>query len=135
MAEKETRVGLYAGLRDQIEKMDTLSFDDPDRDSKYGLKQKKAEDPDPDALSDEDLRNPHIKKNTLSLSIDDLIKQNDDYTLAMERKELDKKFKEVKKKQRQENRGKTIIVWSCVALGVLIIVAVILICLHFGGKL
>ena len=31
MEEKQTRVNLYTELRNKIEKMDTLSFDDPNK--------------------------------------------------------------------------------------------------------
>ena len=137
MAEKETRVGLYASLRDQIDKMDTLSFDDPDRDKKYGLNGQTPSVGIPiiheDSLNEDELKDSHIKKNTLSISIDDLIKQNDDYTMALEKKELDKKYRSVKKRQRKENRAKTLRLWLIIVVSALIIAAVVLIWLHLGG--
>lgn len=134
---KETRVGRYSDLRNQIDKMDTLSFDDPDRAKRYGLNGqapigggKIVHEP---SASEEELHDIHIKKNTLSISIDDLIKENDDYTMAMEKKEIDKKYKEVKKKHRQEGSHKKLIIWLSVAFSVIVIVVVVLICLHCGG--
>ncbi len=134
---KETRVGRYSDLRNQIDKMDTLSFDDPNRAQKYALNQSGHEGEyvhEPSA-SQEELHNTHIKKNTLSISIDDLIKENDDYTMAMEKKELDRKYKEIKKKHRQENRSKVLFIWIGSAVSVIVIIVVILVCLHIGGKI
>jgi CHASE3 domain sensor protein len=137
MADKETRVGIYADLREKIDKMDTLSFDDPDRDKKYGLNKTATSDSIPvvheESMSKEELEEGHIKKNTLSISIEDLIKQNDDYTMAIEKKELDKKYKDVKKKQRKETSQKTWIVVGISAGILLVVIAIILIGLHIGG--
>ncbi len=100
--QKRTRVELYADLRDKISKMDTLSFDDPNRDEKYGLNKS----PFPfieiheTGASEEELHSDHIKKNTLSISIEDLIKQNDEYSSSVGKKELTKSYKEAKKSQR-----------------------------------
>ena len=69
-----------------------------------------------------------------SLVSNDLIKQNDDYTVALEKKELDKKYHSIKKKKRKEGRSKWLIV-ALAALVVLIVVGIILISLHAGGKL
>ena len=138
MAEKETRVGLYAELRDQIDKMDTLSFDDPDRDKQYGLNGNSAQGVPvihEESLSEDELKDSHIKKNTLSISIDDLIKQNDDYTMAMERKELDKKYRSVKKKQRKEINAKMWKIIGVTAGVIILVVAIVLIALHAGGKI
>ncbi len=138
MSDKETRVGLYSDLRDKIDKMDTLSFDDPNRDSKYGLNGAKPSDASfvhEESMTKNQLEDGHIKKNTLSISIEDLIKQNDDYTMALEKKEIDKKYRSVKKKQRREISKKTIIILSAVLLAVLLIVAIVLISMHLGGKL
>lgn len=139
MSEKETRVGIYADLRSKIDRMDTLSFDDPDRDSKYGINGKKDPNSIPviheESMSRNELGDNHIKKNTLSISIDDLIKQNDDYTMALEKKEIDKKYRSVKKKQRAKLGKKSwIIIISSVSALVLLIL-IVLISLHLGGKL
>ncbi|MBP3713535.1 MAG: hypothetical protein J6I69_03100 [Bacilli bacterium] len=136
MQDRETRVRRYAELRDQIDRMDTLSFDDPNREERYGLNGKKEDGIDyvHEEPTSEDLSAPHIKKNTLSISIEDLIKQNDDYTVALEKKELDKKYHSIKKKKRKEGRSKWLIV-ALAALVVLIVVGIILISLHAGGKL
>lgn len=128
--QKVTRVALYADLRDKIEKMDTLSFDDPNRDEKYGLNNKKPIMPiiHEQAMDEQELKESHIKKNTLSISIEDLIKQNDDYTIALEKEAIDKSFKDVKKKNKKFVLSfKTIVIISVVAI-VLIALIVILCC-------
>lgn len=133
MSDKETRVGLYSGLRDKIEKMDTLSFDDPDRDSKYGLNGNSSNVVHEESMSSRQLEDQHIKKNTLSISIDDLIKQNDDYTMALEKKEIDKRYKSVKKRQKEKLSKKNLIILvsSCVAF--VLLAVIIFVGLHLGG--
>ena len=98
MEEKQTRVNLYMELRDEIDRMDTYSFSDPNR-RRYTSS---SEVPivHEEAMSEEEVQSGHIKKNTLSISIDELIKQHDEYTSSLEKKELSKKYKEVKKKHR-----------------------------------
>jgi hypothetical protein len=133
MEEKEnkkvTRVALYADLREKIERMDTLSFSDPNRDEKYGLNNK-GNMPiiHEDAMDDQQLHSEHIKKNTLSISIEDLMKQNDDYTVALEKKEIDKSFKEIKNKNNKLVLSKTMIIIGIIAFVLLIILITILCC-------
>lgn len=103
MEEKSTRVVLYAKLRDEIDKMDTFSLDSDKKSKEYGI-DTSSRDTIPivheDAMSPDELKDRRIKKNTLSISIDELIKQNDDYTVTLEKKELDQKYKDVKKKEK-----------------------------------
>ncbi|MDD2287082.1 MAG: hypothetical protein PHQ11_16985 [Paludibacter sp.] len=129
MSKKDTRVMIYSELRDKIDKMDTLSFDDPDRDKKYGLNGEKAVLPvhHEEAMSSQELKTGHIKKNTLSISIDELIKQNDDYTMALEKKELNKKYKNMKKEQHKA-RNKKLAFYLGIAGAVIVIAAAIIIC-------
>ncbi len=124
---KVTRVALYADLRDKISKMDTLSFDDPDRDSKYGLNSKKPIMPiiHEEAMSNDELKTEHIKKNTLSISIEDLIKQNDDYTIALEKKDIDKSFKNFKPKSNLKLKW---IVGLAIGISILIIAIIVILC-------
>lgn len=127
---RPTRVSLYSDLRDKIDKMDTLSFDDPNRDEKYSLHNKENGPIIHEVgLSSEELRKPHIKKNTLSISIEDLIKQNDDYTIALEKKDLDKSFKQIKRKSKVKFSKKLIISISSVVL--LLIIAIIVFCVLY----
>lgn len=126
MSKKDTRVILYSDLRDKIDKMDTLSFDDPDRDKKYGLNGEDSVLPvhHEESMSTEELKTGHIKKNTLSISIDELIKQNDDYTMALEKKELNEKYKNMKKEQ-GKSRGKKLALYIGIPVAI-IVVAVVL---------
>ena len=75
--QKVTRVALYADLREKIERMDTLSFEDPNRDEKYNFKNQNMPVIHEQGMSKRQLKSGHIKKSTLSISIEDLIKQND----------------------------------------------------------
>jgi len=126
MSKKDTRVIIYSELRDKIDKMDTLSFDDPDRDKKYGINGEKPILPvhHEESMSSEELKNGHIKKNTLSISIDELIKQNDDYTMALEKKELNQKYKSMKKEQGKA-RGKKLALYIGIPAAI-VIVAIVL---------
>lgn len=92
--EKKTRVSLYADLRDKISKMDTLSL------IEKGVKDEQK--PSNNTLMPEihsqttEINTNSTKKNTLSISIDEIMKQNDDYTMMMEKKEIDKKYNKIK---------------------------------------
>jgi hypothetical protein len=126
MSKKDTRVIIYSELRDKIDKMDTLSFDDPDRDKKYGINGEEPVLPvhHEESMSNEELKTGHIRKNTLSISIDELIKQNDDYTMALEKKELNKKYKSIRKDQ-SKSRIKKLALYIGIPVAI-IIVAVVL---------
>lgn len=126
--QKVTRVALYADLREKIERMDTLSFDDPNRDEKYNLKNQNMPVIHEQSMSKKELKAGHIKKNTLSISIEDLIKQNDDYTLALEKKEIDKSFKEIKNNQNKKALSKAMIIIIICLIVLLIIIITVLCC-------
>ena len=132
MEEKQTRVNLYTELRNKIEKMDTLSFDDPNKyqDSQIPILHEEA-------MSSDELQSKHIKKNTLSISIEELIKQHDEYTSSYEKKELNKKYKEVKKKRSGKVSLSSLFknVYFLIGLGVVVVTLIVVLCLVFGGKL
>ena len=88
-------------------------------------------------MSSEELQSKHIKKNTLSISIEELIKQHDEYTSSYEKKELNKKYKEVKKKRSGKVSLSSLFknVYFLIGLGVVVVTLIVVLCLVFGGKL
>lgn len=133
---KETRVGRYAELRRRIEQMNTISLDDLARERRNG---RAVGRDDPDAVygsySSEQLSDPHIRKNTLSISIDELIKQNDSYRQDMEKKELNKKYRSVRRKQKRLSRPNALrLILLSVSIIIILVVAV-LGALYLGGVL
>ncbi len=135
MGEKQTRVNLYTELRNQIDRMDTYSFDDKDRDKKYSSSSIPIIHEE--AMTNSEIKTEHIKKNTLSISIDELIKQHDEYTSSFEKKELNKKYKEVKRRKKSSSKKTTTFLtsaWFFILCGVTLI-GVIILCLYIGGIL
>lgn len=131
--EGKTRVERYADLRRSIERMDTLSFSDPDRDEKYGLNSNRDDYLHDVTITKEQAEDPHIKKNTLSISIDDLIKQNDEYVNTMEQKELDKQYKAARHRQRMLGKNKAIRLIIIISSIIIIAAVVLIVSLHAGG--
>lgn len=85
-----SRVEKYAELRKRIDNM-VSTFDDPITDNKI-----------PDVQMDEpkvkeEVQEAHIKKNTLSISIDELIKQHEEYTQTISKSEIENQMKTQKK--------------------------------------
>jgi len=120
-----TRVELYADLRNQIDKMDTLSFDDPNAKEKYAQTLNQGPVIHEESISPSQSYDPKIKKNTLSISIGELIKQNDDYTIALEKKDINKSFKEIKKRNMISKKSLFFLIGG-IALLIIIIVVIIL---------
>lgn len=133
---KETRVGLYAELRRKIEQMNTVSLDDIARERKNGTGLY-GDDPDSvyGSYSSQQLCDPHIKKNTLSISIDELIKQNDSYKQDMERKELNKKYRSVRRKQKKLSHPNALRLILLSVSIIIILVVIVLVALRLGGVL
>ena len=80
--DRQTRVQKYKKLRQEITQMDTYKFDNP-----YHVDENKDEFDDV-SMSSEELKTEHIKKSTLSISIDQIMKAHEEYTslVAQEKK-------------------------------------------------
>ena len=89
--EIKTRVEKYRKHREEISQMDTYRFDNP-----YAISEKNDEENDI-AMSEETLQKEYIKKSTLSISLDKLIKAHDEYTIKISQEEIKKKKKEEQK--------------------------------------
>ena len=122
--DRQTRVQKYKKLRDEINQMDTYKFDNP-----YHVEEEN-EDLNDVGMSNEELQTEHIKKSTLSISIDQIVKAHDEYTTKAAQEKKIKKEKETKKLQFK----KLIFRLSFVFIAVLLIVIAILLVIIFGGK-
>lgn len=115
----QSRVEKYKKHREEIAQMDNYRFESP-----YSIPE---EDPllekDDVAMSEETLKTEHIKKSTLSISLDQLIKAHDEYTIMMSQEEINKKRKEEKKVKMKK------IIKLAILLGGLILIVGLLILL------
>ncbi len=118
--ENKTRVEKYRKHREDIAQMDTYRFENP-----YSIPEGDDEMSDI-AMNDETLKTEHIKKSTLSISLDNLIKAHDEYTIMMSQEEINKKRKEEKKVKQRKIRNIVIIISVLATLVVILIVLVLI---------
>jgi hypothetical protein len=122
--DKQTRVEKYKKLREEITQMDTYKFENPYR-----------VDEENDSLNDvgmtnEELKVEHIKKSTLSISIDQIVKAHDEYTTMIAQEKKKNKEKENKKLQFRRLISRI----SIVLCAILFVVVIILLVIILGGK-
>ena len=91
-----SRVEKYAELRKRIDNM-VSTFDDPITDNKIPDVQMDEPKVKEEAMTKEEVQEAHIKKNTLSISIDGLIKQHEEYTQTISKSEIENQMKTQKK--------------------------------------
>lgn len=113
---KQTRVEKYKKLRQEIEEMDTNRFDNP-----YQVND--DFDSNDVAMNEEELLGEHLKKNTLSISIDQIVKAHEEYTTMLAQEDIEKQKKAVNR-----IRMRKLAVLMC-AIGGLILLTVIIIIL------
>ena len=116
--DRQTRVQKYKKLREEINQMDTYKFDNP-----YHVEEE-YEDLNDVGMSNEELQTEHIKKSTLSISIDQIVKAHDEYTTIIEQKELKEKLR-LEKKERLLTRVKRILKITGIALALVLIFSVL----------
>lgn len=117
MEEKTSRVDKYKKHRQNIENMDTFRFDS---ENSY------LDDADEGdvGMSQEELKDEHVKRSTLSIPIEDLIKAHDEYTIQIDPVEVKRQKREAKKVKIR--KYKSFIIFGTV---VVILIAVIVILL------
>lgn len=118
--EYKTRVEKYQKHREEISQMDTYRFDNP-----YSIPSDNSEDNDI-AMSEETLQKEHIKKSTLSISLDQLIKAHDEYTSMISQEEINRKRREVRRNKFRKIRNGILIIGSIVILIILLILLIAL---------
>ena len=91
--DKQTRVEKYKKLRESIQDLSTYNnFNSP-----YQVSEDDGVDKNDVAMTDEVLQNEHVKKNTLSISIDQIVKAHDEYTTMISQEDIEKRNKEERK--------------------------------------
>ena len=108
--ENKTRVEKYKKHREEISEMDTYRFENP-----YSIPEEDSAENDV-AMNEETLKSEHIKKSTLSISLDQLIKAHDEYTVMMAQEEIRKKKKEAQKVKMRKIRNGSLIVLILILL-------------------
>ena len=127
--DKQTRVDKYKKLRESIQDMSTYNnFNSP-----YQVTEPEDEKNDV-AMSEEVLQVEHVKKNTLSISIDQIVKAHDEYTTMISKEDIEKQKKEEKKMQLHKLLFR-ILVGAGIVLIIALIVLIILVILLRGGYL
>ena len=116
MENSKSRVEKYRKHREEISQMDTYKFESP-----YSMPE---EDNDDVAMNEETLKNEHIKKSTLSISLDQLIKAHDEYTIMMSQEEIKKKKKEEQKIKFRKIRNMVIVIGGVLIAITLLIVLI-----------
>jgi len=120
--DKQTRVEKYKKYRESIQDMSTYNnFNSP-----YQVSE---EDPDKNdvGMSEEVLQDEHIKKNTLSISIDQIVKAHDEYTTMISQEDIEKRNKEEKKLQLHKLIYRIAIITGIVVIVSLIVIIIVLI--------
>ncbi|MDD7735378.1 MAG: hypothetical protein SOW55_06620 [Bacilli bacterium] len=122
MENSKSRVEKYRKHREEISQMDTYKFESP-----YSIPE---EDEDDDvAMNEETLKTEHIKKSTLSISLDQLIKAHDEYTIMMSQEEINKKKKEEQKIKFRKIRNMAIVIGG-ILLAIALLITLILVLLN-----
>jgi len=119
--DRQTRVEKYKKLRESIKEMDAINFNSP-----YQISEENPDKGDR-GMSDEDLQNEYVKKNTLSMSIDQIVKAHDQYTTIVSAEEIEEKNKEYKKSERRKLWFRIVVVAGIViAIGLIVALIILL---------
>ena len=123
--DKQTRVEKYKKYRESIQDMSTYNnFNSP-----YQVQDDDSDKGDI-AMSEEVLQDEHVKKNTLSISLDQIVKAHDEYTTMISQEDIEKNNKEQKKLQLH----KLLFRIACVTGVILIVALIVVIVILLTGK-
>lgn len=127
MSEK-SRVILYKPLRDKIEQMDVYSFEEEKNKKLEEMKKNGQISPDQDLIEHKDVSETKgIRKNTLSMSIDELIDEQINIEVQSQKEQAKKEFK--KKKAKKNMKLFNIFTWCLCGVIILAFIVVIIILL------
>lgn len=128
LMENKSRVIKYESLRKKIQNMDVYSFEEtPD------VAKNIPEVKDISGSDEKDMTNESIKKNTLSLSLDELIKANDSYEEEKEKEETKKAFKRKEKNRKKQEKKRITIKFWMLLIPIAVILAVVVFFLIKGA--
>lgn len=120
--DRQTRVEKYKKYRESIQDLSTYNnFNSP-----YQTREEDSDKGDV-GMSEEVLQDEHIKKNTLSISIDQIVKAHDEYTTMISQEDIEKKNKEEKRLRYHKLRFNIIIVTGLAVIIALIAIIVVFI--------
>ncbi len=117
--ENKSRVIKYESLRKKIQNMDVYSFEETPEVARH-IPEVKETFPEDDAK----LNSETIKKNTLSVSLDQLIKANDDYKEEKEKEETKKSYRKKEKERKKKEKKRFAIKFWMLLIPIAIILAV-----------
>ena len=120
MEEKNSRVEKYKKHRQDIENMDTFRFESS---SSY----EEDADAGDQGMSQDELKDEHVKKSTLSIPIDDLIKAYDEYTTQIDPEEVKRQKKEASKVKFR--KYKNFIIFGGIVVALIVVIIVLLVVL------
>ncbi|HIU70896.1 MAG TPA: hypothetical protein IAC60_04870 [Candidatus Enterosoma merdigallinarum] len=119
--ENRSRVERYREHRKKIENMDVYSFADSPT-----LKRNLPEHGD---LYSVDRKKDGITRNTLNMSIDQLIREHDDYAEEQRKKDIQRRYQEEQKRRRKPQKGDILRILLVLAVFLIVVVIVCLIVL------
>jgi cation transport ATPase len=128
LMENKSRVIKYESLRKKIQNMDVYSFEETPEVAKNIPEVK-----DFSGSDGKDMTNESIKKNTLSLSLDELIKANDSYEEEKEKEETKKAFKRKEKSRKKQEKKRITIKFWMLLIPIAVILAVVVFFLIKGA--
>lgn len=128
----KSRVILYAELRKKISDIDTYSFDNHAL-SMAEEEKAVAEDclPDEKEIPKPERSDEGIKRNTFSMSIDELIKEHNLYDTKTQEKETQAKIQKMKKEKRHSSKPPVfrIVLWSSIGLVLVVFITLLILIL------
>ena len=118
--EEETRVVKFQKLREDISRMDKTP------NSNFPFQEQHDENLEDIPMSGEDLQKAHIKRNTLSISLNQIINAYDEYTTMTEKKTLSELEKERRKTAHKALLKKVLIISPIVVLVIALVVVLMI---------
>lgn len=128
--EEKSRVLKYADLRTKISRMDVYSFTETKTTRKNLPKHNLAGSPASLETPSESLSDPKIKKNTLSLTIDELLNEKSDRKKETSKKLARKEARKKKRAGRVKISSRVVIFAVLITLAILFFVLLALFLLH-----
>ncbi len=127
----KSRVILYAELRKKISDIDTYSFDNHALSMAEEEKTKEESVPSETEVLKPENPDEGIKRNTFSMSIDELIKEHNLYDTKTQEKKTQARIQKIKKEKRHNGKPPIfrIVLWSSIGLILLVFITLLILIL------
>lgn len=130
MEEEKSRVVLYAKHRKKIEKIGVYSFSENDTAKKHLPQYNQSS-----VKMIDDSFKPKIKKNTLSLTIDELIKEHKQYNSKEQQKEIKRRYSHQNRVNNKNENSKAIkFVWVLIVFLLIAAIAILVVFIILGVR-